>query len=295
MHSYINRLFKRQTTGKSSGEISVNISSEVQQETLTPPNKLSSRFIYGSAVSVGKLREHNEDSLFSMSLTIIENDNLHPIGLFIVADGMGGHQYGEIASNIAIRTVANSLLTRIYLPLVEGGDYPEQSILEELLRNSIRDANKNIIHHAPGGGTTLTAALILANSLYIVHVGDSRLYWCNSKGCLQLFTRDHTLVNRLVELGQITNDQAIDHPQRNVIYRALGQGEPLDPDIHCLPLPEDGYLLVCSDGLWGAISNEMITNILINSSSPQNSCENLINAANDAGGSDNISAIVVAL
>jgi serine/threonine protein phosphatase PrpC len=148
---------------------------------------------------------------------------------------------------------------------------------------------------APGSGTTLTAALVLGQQMTIGHVGDSRAYAIRSGGRIDALTRDHSLVKRLEELGQISSEEAAAHPQRNVLYRALGQGEVLEPDIFTSPFPQPGYLLLCSDGLWSVISNDTIYSIVHDATSLQGACQALITAANDAGGPDNITAVLVQL
>jgi len=129
----------------------------------------------------------------------------------------------------------------------------------------------------------------------IGHVGDSRAYAIRSGGRIDALTRDHSLVKRLEELGQISSEEAAAHPQRNVLYRALGQGEVLEPDIFTSPFPQPGYLLLCSDGLWSVISNDTIYSIVHDATSLQGACQALITAANDAGGPDNITAVLVQL
>ena len=129
----------------------------------------------------------------------------------------------------------------------------------------------------------------------IAHVGDSRVYSIDGKGNLEALTRDHSLVKRLQELGQITSEEAAVHPQRNVLYRALGQGEPFEPEIITTQRPDAGGLLVCSDGLWSIVGPEVIKEIISNGSDPQETCDKLLDAANDAGGPDNISAIYVVI
>lgn len=247
----------------------------------------------GFAQSIGKQREHNEDSLYVFNTTIISNNILSQFGLYIIADGMGGHQYGEIASNVAVRTLAKGLIKKIYLPILSSLSFPDQNTVEEIFRETVREANREIIHFAPGGGTTLTALLILGSRLTIAHVGDSRSYIIGENGNTKLLTRDHSLVNRLVELGQITNYEAAVHPQRNVLYRALGQGEPFEPDINTTTLTESVYLLLCSDGLWGTLPETEMINTVLASQDLQATCNTLIDAANDAGGSDNISLILI--
>jgi protein phosphatase len=124
-------------------------------------------------------------------------------------------------------------------------------------------------------------------------VGDSRAYFVHPDGQMESITQDHSLVRRLQDLGQIDEQEASIHPQRNVLYRALGQSEPFRPDIKTSPLPQHGGLLLCSDGLWGSVHEEDMYRIIANASSPIVACQRLIDAANEAGGPDNISAIYV--
>jgi protein phosphatase len=163
------------------------------------------------------------------------------------------------------------------------------------MQEGVQDAHRAITKQVPGGGTTLTAALILGDQMTIVHVGDSRAYLISDNEHIESLTRDHSLVKRLVELGQITTDEAAVHPQRNVLYRALGQGEPFDPDINSLQLPASGYLLICSDGLWSVVPEVEIQRLVHATDNPEVTCRRLIQAANDAGGPDNISAILIRL
>jgi protein phosphatase len=144
----------------------------------------------------------------------------------------------------------------------------------------------------PGGGTTLTAAVLLGEQLTIGHVGDSRAYLVKD-GTTEVITRDHSLVERLRELGQLTPDEAATHPQRNVLYRAIGQGDNLEVDVFTQPIPRGGYVLLCSDGLWGEVPDEEILRIISQSTDLQQACEELVRAANAAGGPDNITAVLV--
>jgi protein phosphatase len=136
---------------------------------------------------------------------------------------------------------------------------------------------------------------VFGDQLTIAHVGDSRAYTIKPDGRMEALTRDHSLVKRLEELGQLTAEEAAVHPQRNVLYRALGQGEPFDAEVTTSPLPKSGYLLICSDGLWGVISNDTIFNLISIAPSPAAACQFLVTAANTAGGPDNISAILIRL
>ena len=252
------------------------------------------QLIYGCGQSVGKQREHNEDCIFALSIAIGGEKSNYPLGLFIVADGMGGHQYGEVASSTAVRTLAGSILKRFHPFLVNPSVNLDESI-QDLMRTSINEAQKAVTQAAPGSGTTLTAALVLGQQMTIGHVGDSRAYAIHPYGGGEALTRDHSLVKRLEELGQISSEEAAIHPQRNVLYRAVGQGEILEPDIFTAPFPQTGYLLLCSDGLWSVLSDDNLFNMVSAAPNLQNACQSLVSAANEAGGPDNISVIVVTL
>ena len=252
------------------------------------------QFIYGCAQSIGKQRDHNEDSVFALSIAIGGEKTSSPLGLFVVADGMGGHQYGEVASAAAARTLSGYVLKRFLPYLVNPSTTMDESI-QDLMRSAINDAQQAVTQAAPGSGTTLTAALVLGQQMTIGHVGDSRAYAIHPYGGGETLTRDHSLVKRLEELGQISPEEAAVHPQRNVLYRALGQGEVLEPDIFTATFPASGYLLLCSDGLWSVLSDSVIFKLVTTSKDLQSASQSLVDAANEAGGPDNISVIVVQL
>jgi PPM family protein phosphatase len=251
------------------------------------------QLIAGFAQSVGKQRDHNEDALFTLTTTLLSDTRHIPFGLYIIADGMGGHQHGEVASAVAIRAMAGHVIRELYLPLFNLIERPPRHSLQETMEAGVEEANEAVLKKDMGGGTTLTAALILGERMTIAHVGDSRAYLIDMDRNIEVLTRDHSLVSRLVELGQITQQEASVHPQRNVLYRALGQGEPFVPDIITAPLPNPGYLLMCTDGLWGVVEQETILDIIFSSTTPEQACHKLIQVANNAGGPDNISAILV--
>ncbi len=253
------------------------------------------QLLVASGQSVGRQRELNEDSLFALSATIAGNNSNPPFGLFIIADGMGGHQYGEVASNVAIRTVSSYVMKKFHSTLFNLPTLPLDESLQEIAQDAVMEAQRAVLREAPGSGTTVTAALVLGQQLTITHVGDSRAYLLYNENRMEAITRDHSLVQRLEELGQITPAEAAVHPQRNVLYRALGQGEALEPDVVTTPFPVGGYLLLCSDGLWGVVPEDEIRKIIYDSPTIQRACHNLIAAANSAGGPDNISAVLVQL
>jgi PPM family protein phosphatase len=248
---------------------------------------------FGCAQSIGKQRDHNEDALFASS-TVLASDNTNiPFGLFIIADGMGGHQHGEVASGVAIRAMASFIIRKLFVPTYSlSRENPDES-LQEILQTGVLEAHQAILKEAAGGGTTLTTALIIGSQLMISHVGDSRAYAIYPDGRIHVITRDHSLVKRLEELGQITSSEAAIHPQRNVLYRALGQGEPFEPDVTTYPLPQNGYVLLCSDGLWGVISENDIIDIIRSTTDLKEACHQMVDLANNAGGPDNISVIIV--
>jgi serine/threonine protein phosphatase PrpC len=256
--------------------------------TSEPPQLLA-----GCAQSIGLQRNHNEDGLFMLTSTLVSNKSVVPFGLYIVADGMGGHRHGEVASGTAVRVMASYVIRRLFTPVINSNAEAQVGFIQEILRQGVLDAHRVILKDAPGGGTTLTAVLILGDQLSIAHVGDSRAYTISAKGELQALTNDHSLVRRLEELGQITAEEAAVHPQRNVLYRALGQGEPFDPDVNTSDIPKNGYLLLCSDGLWGVVPEETIQRLVLSCSMPEQACQEMIDAANAAGGPDNITAILV--
>jgi PPM family protein phosphatase len=268
-----------------------------QPETVTeiePDEPLEpSQLIVGCAQSVGKQRDHNEDALFTLTTTLASDTRQIPFGLYIIADGMGGHQHGEVASALAIRAMAGHVIRELYLPLFNLIDRPPRHSLQETMETGVEEANQAVLKKDMGGGTTLTATLILGDRLTIAHVGDSRAYLIDMNRNIEVLTRDHSLVKRLVELGQISPAEAAIHPQRNVLYRALGQGEPFVPDIITAPLPHPGYLLLCSDGLWGVVEQDEILDIIFSTPRPEQACQKLVQLANSAGGPDNISSILV--
>ena len=253
------------------------------------------QLVAASGQSVGKQRELNEDSLLTLTTTLAGNSGGLPFGLYIVADGMGGHQYGEVASNAAVRIVAGYIMRKFQPYLFNLKPSPPDESLQEIMQTAVREAQKTIQSEAPSSGTTLTAALVLGQQVTIAHVGDSRAYHIYNDGRAEVVTRDHSLVKRLEELGHISPDEAETYPHRNVLYRALGQGEILEADVFTVTFPQAGYLMLCSDGLWGVVADQDMFRIIKEASSLQRACQNLVEAANSAGGPDNISVIIAQL
>jgi len=262
---------------------------------LGPPKTFATsnrRVRYGINSDIGG-RGNNEDSALALMLNAEITGAPPPIGVFMVADGMGGHQDGEQASSITTRTVAQHVINEIMMPILEEhSPNADQKTVPEVLVDAMAAANRAVQDQVPGGGTTATCAVLRGDLAYFAHVGDSRAYLV-SEGNLELVTRDHLLVRRLQELGQLTPEEADTHPQRNVLYRAVGQTEALEIDAATRRLPPLARVLLCSDGLWGVLGDARIASILAESPDPQEACDRLIAAVNDSGGTDNITAVLI--
>jgi serine/threonine protein phosphatase PrpC len=242
---------------------------------------------------IGRVRERNEDAFLAIDSALHNNDGLTPLGLYVVADGMGGHQKGEVASSIAARITTRHIIQDVFLPFLSDQEQSSyRRPINEALIEAVEAANVAVHAQVPEAGTTLTAALIFGHKAYLAHVGDSRAYFF-SQGTLHQITQDHSLVARLVELGQATPEEALTHAHRNVLYRAIGQAGSLEVDTYLQPFPEGSCLLLCSDGLWGTVSDKEITNALMVAPSPQSALEQLVALANQNGGDDNITAVLV--
>ena len=247
----------------------------------------------GLASDPGRVRGRNEDTSLAMQFMIAQHGQPPlPLGLFILADGMGGHAEGQQASALAVRLTGRHILNQVYLPLLSDWDEAVSRVpINEVLQSSIESAHETLVRRFPGAGTTLTLALALGDGLYIAHVGDSRAY-LGDRYHLQLLTRDHSMAARLQEMGQTTSAEAA--LQRNILYKALGQGARVDPDILYHDLDQGQYLLLCCDGLWDKVSDEEIAAIVRAAPTPGMACKNLVTRANESGGEDNISVILAA-
>jgi PPM family protein phosphatase len=227
------------------------------------------RIEVGSATDIGRVRERNEDSV------------LVDPPLYVVADGMGGHRGGQVASQVALETMEELA--------AEG---------RGSLAEHVRKANRAVWDRSEeeeqlsGMGTTLTAARIEGGSALVAHVGDSRAYLLR-EGLLRQLTTDHTLVARMVKSGEISEAEADVHPHKNVLTRALGTDQDVEVDEDSIALADGDRLLLCSDGLTGMVTEDQIQAILENSDQPQQAADRLVKAANRAGGIDNISVVVI--
>jgi protein phosphatase len=206
---------------------------------------------------------------------------------------MGGHKNGEIASSVAARTSARTLITKVFAHLLEINPDPMEESLQETIEKTVNDVQKTVIRYAPGGGTTLTLALLMGEQVTIAHVGDSRAYFIYPDGRIQRLTKDHSLVQRMIDLEEITEAEAQNHPQRNVLLKAIGQTDLVRPDLTTHQIPRSGHLMLCSDGLWGVVSETEIYRIVSSEQDPAIACKKMIEIANQYGGPDNISIVLV--
>lgn len=242
---------------------------------------------------MGKTRDHMEDSAFALTMDLNLPEKPVTMGIYMVADGMGGHDNGEVASKIAIQTSVDALNQTLISPLRQGKELPSQQDVMAMVDSAFTRAQEQVLQNVSGGGTTLTMALLLEKQLFFGHIGDSRLYIRSSKVDFQPLTQDHSLVRRLVDLGQVSEAEALSHPQRNVLFRALGQTDGFKVDLGRLDLAEPTQLLICSDGLWGLVEEEEILKVIKTEHPGGNIADRLCDLANNAGGTDNISVIFV--
>ncbi|MDH7487089.1 MAG: Stp1/IreP family PP2C-type Ser/Thr phosphatase [Anaerolineae bacterium] len=258
---------------------------------------VSATFLVGRRSDPGQVRELNEDSLLTLELEWVLQSVSEPTGLYAVADGMGGHSAGEVASALAIRTLGHAVWSKIMLPVAEEKAQAEPDY-GALLKEACLEANRAVHERArqtrSDMGTTLVAALMIGSKAYIANVGDSRAYRVNPQEIRQI-TTDHSLVERLIATEQITREEARTHPQASVIYRTIGDKSQVEVDIFEQILGRDEWLVLCSDGLHGMVEDARIQQVLMTSLHPQGACEELVRLANLAGGVDNITVIVVQL
>ncbi len=247
-----------------------------------------------SVCHVGAVRERNDDSCLVFESQVGGHFKMMPFGLYIVADGMGGHANGHVASKIASRVASHEIVKNIYLPLLRDTDGGSPTPIQEVLLNAGQKANMAVYQTdvESDSGTTLTGALLLGRRLYVFHVGDSRAYLF-ADGELEQITTDHSLVQRLQEVGQLTDEEAVFYQYRHVLLRAVGQGDQVEVDTYTRRLPKNGRLLLCSDGLCGLVSDSDMQAIIAQDIDLDSITEELFTAAIAAGGHDNITAVLV--
>jgi protein phosphatase len=240
--------------------------------------------------STGQVRENNEDNVYLWSS--------EDFALAVVADGMGGAAAGEEASRLAVEAIETGLNPEETSRDLMGEMTDE--FLVSKMAEVIRSGNMSIVHRAAsdpelrGMGTTVTLALVRGTQATIAHVGDSRAYLVDSrnKRIVQV-TDDHSFVEALVAAGHLTQEQAEEHPMRNVLYRALGQAEDIDIDVYEVGLHANDRLVLCSDGLTRHVKAHEIAEIVLGNRAPEIASQTLIDLANARGGEDNVSVIII--
>ena len=242
----------------------------------------------------------NEDSVLALEGTRPFAGELQPVGLFVVADGMGGHAHGQEASQLAVQAIHEAIVPTLQRATEEN----EDQLFAELLKEGVHRANLAIYQRNRDSqeqqqgkmGTTITAALVVNTQAYIVNVGDSRTYRYRQGEGLKQLTHDHSVVARLVEHGIITSDDVYTHPQRNQIYRCLGDHPSVQADFFKVDLEVHDLLLLCSDGLWEMVRDADIEKIITSSHPHATQISTiLMQAALNRGGADNVSIVVVGI
>jgi serine/threonine protein phosphatase PrpC len=251
----------------------------------------------GYASDTGRVRELDEDSIGVITLAgVYEGMTTPALGLFIVADGMGGHEGGEVASRLAVQIIGEWLTSRVLLPAFAGAGLPASEAARAQVVDAIQEANGRIWRLAQERGNdmgcTLTLALVLGPQAYIANVGDSRTYVWGRAGLRQA-TVDHSVIASLIAAGLARPEELYTHPERSVIYRALGVAETVEVDVWEEQLQPGEGLLLCCDGVWEALRDEGIADVLGMEGEPQAACAEIIRRANLAGGEDNLSVILV--
>lgn len=240
---------------------------------------------YAVLSDIGKKRTLNEDRAAVFTL---------PNGLMlaVIADGMGGHQAGDFASSTALFLMEEEFMK------LEAASFGSREEWAEWLKETVLYVNRTLYNYASkhkeleGMGTTLEAVLIHQDICYGAHIGDSRVYQINEVAITQL-TADHSYVKVLLDSGEITEQEAEVHPQRNWIIKALGSERSVDPDCYTFVLESSNYILICSDGLSNKVDDEEIREIVISSGSLDEKVRELVEMANKLGGEDNISVILL--
>ncbi|HOD92649.1 MAG TPA: Stp1/IreP family PP2C-type Ser/Thr phosphatase [Clostridia bacterium] len=240
-------------------------------------------FNYTSYTDIGQVRENNED--YHIIIPFEEHNEFAAA----VADGMGGHLFGEIASKAAVDCFEKKIRDR---------RFKNCSNIKDYLLNICKTANKDILEFSKkynvfsGMGTTLDAIYIKDDKLYVIHIGDSRIYSiCNNE--MKMITKDHSYVQQLLDKGDITIDEYQNHPNKNVITKALGIADIPEPDIFEITLDFCGYIMLCTDGLTNMLDEANILNIINQETELEEKVRELVKKANEAGGTDNITIILI--
>jgi serine/threonine protein phosphatase PrpC len=247
--------------------------------------------IPGWQLDKGQQRENNEDSLRALKIDTSTLSSKRSIGIYVVADGVGGEVGGEVASQLAVETVMDELMNRI-------NEYATAEQVQQWLADAAIKAHNTILQRKKAretvGGTTLVMAAVLGNQVYIANIGDSRAYLLH-EGQLRQVTQDHTVAQKFVDAGIITPEEAATHPLSHVLMQAVGNEDEgiIKPDLFTETVTSGDYVLLCSDGLYNMVSEQEIVQIVNDAETPHLASSLLTQAANRAGGVDNIAVIVV--
>jgi protein phosphatase len=245
----------------------------------------------GWSLDKGITREKNEDSLAAVTLNQASEVGSQTIGVYAVADGLGGQASGEVASKLAVRTAVWQLMGDV---AQVGNDMPEHyrqwlegavTLANRVVRKQAHEENTNM-------GTTLVMAVVVGNDVHIANVGDSRAYLISPTRLRQI-THDQSLVQSLVDAGTITPEEAVNHPNRNVLTQAVGAQAEVTVDLFNETLEDNESLLLCSDGLWNTLGDSEIIHIVRSATTPRAACQALVDACNAKGALDNIAAVLV--
>ena len=242
----------------------------------------------GMLTDVGQVRTVDEDSILAADLSFGVNSDTSKFLLLAVADGMGGHAKGEEASKIALNAIARAVIP----------DLLNNTPFTKILEKGIQNANQDILDYtaknpeASGMGTTSVCAVVKDNQIHLANVGDSRAYRVSDDEICRV-TKDHSYVQALIDEGEITEEQAREHPRKNEITRAVGIMPSIEVDTMKLTLDSDESLLLCCDGVIAHLSDDDIHKIIRDSPDPQTACQEIVDMANERGGSDNISLIIL--
>ena len=242
----------------------------------------------GMLTDVGQVRTVDEDSILAADLSFGVNSDTSKFLLLAVADGMGGHAKGEEASKIALNAIARAVIP----------DLLNNTPFTKILEKGIQNANQDILDYtaenpeASGMGTTSVCAVVKDNQIHLANVGDSRAYRVSDDEICRV-TKDHSYIQALIDEGEITEEQAREHPRKNEITRAVGIMPSIEVDTMKLTLDSDESLLLCCDGVIAHLSDDDIHKIIRDSADPQTACQEIVDMANERGGSDNISLIIL--
>jgi serine/threonine protein phosphatase PrpC len=245
----------------------------------------------GWSLDKGVTRENNEDSLAAVTLNRASAADSQSIGVYAVADGMGGHEAGEVASQLAVRTAVRQLMGDV---TETDEDMPEN--YRQWLESAVALANR-VVHEKAHEenkkmGTTLVMAVVVGHDVHIANVGDSRAYLISPTSIRQI-THDQSLAQVLVDSGTITPEQAANHPNRNILTQAVGPDAGVTVDLFNETLETHESLLLCSDGLWNTLGDAEIIHIVRTAATPNVACQALVDACNAKGSLDNIAAVLV--